>query len=159
VVEVMINKIMLILLCVIGFVGCASVPMESNEKSMIAKEFKSPERDKSGLYIYRSGVLGGALKKDIWVDETCIGESAPNVFFYTEIECNKDHKISTESEFSPNDLTVRTECGQNYFFSQFIKIGLFVGGANIERVSDKKGKDLVQKLDMATAGICSSSYN
>ncbi len=95
----MLKKIVLIVLCTIGFVGCASVPMESNEKSMMAKEFNSPENDKSGLYIYRSGSLGGALKKDIWVDETCIGESAPNVFFYTDVRCNQWHKISTEPEF------------------------------------------------------------
>jgi hypothetical protein len=159
VVEVMFKKIMLIVLCSIGFVGCTSVPMESNVKSMMAKEFNSPENDKSGLYIYRSGILGSALKKDIWVDETCIGESAPNVFFYTEVECNKEHKISTESEFSPNDLNIKTECGKNHFFSQFIKFGIFVGGANIEGVSEAEGKNEVQKLDMAITGSCSSSYN
>jgi len=155
----MLKKIVLIVLCTIGFVGCASVPMESSEKSMMAKEFNSPESDKSGLYIYRSGSLGGALKKDIWVNETCIGESAPNVFFYTEVECNKEHKLSTESEFSPNDLTVKTECGENYFFSQYIKFGVFVGGANIEKISEAKGKSEIEELDMATTGICSSSYN
>jgi hypothetical protein len=155
----MLKKIVLILFCTIIFVGCASVPMESNEKSMMAKEFNSPENDKSGLYIYRSGIFGGALKKDIWVDETCIGESAPNVFFYTEVECNKEHKLSTESEFSPNDLTVKAECGENHFFSQYIKLGVFVGGANIKKVSEEKGKSEIQKLDMATTGTCSSSYN
>lgn len=153
------KKIALIALCTVGFVGCASVPMESNEKSMMAKEFNSPESDKSGLYIYRSGTFGGALKKDIWVDETCIGQSAPNVFFYTEVDCNKMHKLSTESEFSPNDLTVKTECGENHFFSQYIKLGVLVGGANIETVSDTKGERVVQELGMATTGRCSSSYN
>lgn len=149
---------MLLVLCTMGFAGCASVPMESNEKSMLAKEFNSPPDDKSGLYIYRSGSFGGALKKDIWVDETCIGESAPNVFFYTEVECNKEHKLSTESEFSPNDLVVKTECGKNHFFSQYIKMGVFVGGANIKQVNETKGKGETRELDMATAGTCSSSY-
>lgn len=154
----MFKKTVLVVLCAMGFVGCASVPMESHEKSMMAKEFKAPESDKSGLYIYRYGSLGGALKKDIWVNESCVGESAPNVFFYQEVDCNKEHKLSTESEFSPNDLIVKTKCGENHFFSQYIKFGVFVGGANVEEVSNAKGKDTVQKLELAKAGTCSTGY-
>jgi len=136
--------------------GCTSVPMESKEKSELAKQYNSPPEGKAGLYVYRSGSFGGALKKDVWLNGNCVGETAPNMFFYEEIEGNTEHKISTESEFSPNDLLVKTESGKNYFVSQYIKMGVFVGGAGVELVDEEKGKKQVSKLDMAIKGKCSS---
>lgn len=134
--------------------GCTSVPMESKEKSEQAKQFNSPSEGKAGLYVYRSGSFGGALKKDVWLDGKCIGETAPNMFFYEEISGDSEHKISTESEFSPNDLIVKTEKGKNYFVSQYIKMGVFVGGAGVELVDEKKGKKEVSELEMAVKGTC-----
>ncbi|WP_372741748.1 DUF2846 domain-containing protein [Neptunomonas sp.] len=84
-----------------------------------------------------------------------IGETAPNIFFYEEVSGDAEHKISTESEFSPNDLLLKTENGKNYFVSQYIKLGAFVGGANIELVDEEKGKAAVAKLKMAKKGQCS----
>jgi hypothetical protein len=136
--------------------GCTSVPMESKEKSELAKLYKSPPEGKAGLYVYRSGSFGGALKKDVWLNGKCVGETAPNMFFYEEIEGNTEHKVSTESEFSPNDLLVKTESGKNYFVSQYIKMGVFVGGAGVELVDEEKGKKQVSKLDLAKKGKCSS---
>jgi hypothetical protein len=136
--------------------GCASVPMESAEKSTNAKKFGQPSNGNAGLYIFRTGVVGGALKKDISIDGKCIGESAPNVFFFEEVKGDIDHKISTESEFSANDLVVKTTAGVNYFVRQFIKLGLFVGGAGLELVSEDEGKKEVSNLGLANKGTCSS---
>ena len=80
--------------------------MESDERSEHAKLFGPPSEGKSGLYIYRTGNLGAALKKGVKVDGKCFGETAPNVFFYEEAERYKENRVSTESEFSPNDLLV-----------------------------------------------------
>jgi hypothetical protein len=129
--------------------------MEGMEETSIAKKFNPPVEGSSGLYIYRPSSLGGALKKDIWVDGKCIGESAPYVFFYEEVEGDKSHKVSTESEFSPNDLIVKVKSGMHYFIRQYIKFGVFVGGAGLELVDEEKGKKEVSELDMATKGTCS----
>lgn len=137
------------------FVGCASVQMESPEVSAKAKQFNAPAPGKAGLYIYRSGSFGAGLKKDIWVDGECVGESARNVFFYSEVAGGKEHKVSTESEFSPNDIQLFTDAGKNYFVKQFIKVGVFVGGAGLEAVSEEDGKSAVRELDMAAKGSCS----
>jgi hypothetical protein len=149
------RKLITLALITILLGGCASVPMESAEKTNLAKKFNPPSEGKSGLYIYRSGSFGGALKKDVWIDGKCIGETAPDVFFYEEVNANEEHKVSTESEFSPNDLVVMAEKGKNYFISQFIKFGLFVGGAGIELVEEEKGKEIVKNLGMAKKGNCS----
>lgn len=151
----MVKRIALITLVSSLFAGCASVPMESVERTAETKKFNAPSEGKSGLYIYRSGSFGGALKKDVWVDGECIGETAPNVFFYEEVEGDKEHKISTESEFSPNDLLVQAKSGMLYFIRQYIKMGVFVGGAGLELVNEEEGKKAVSDLNMAKKGTCS----
>lgn len=137
--------------------GCASVDMASKEESAIAKEFNAPSQGNSGVYIYRNSFIGKALKKDIWIDGKCIGESAPDVFFYTEVEGNKIHKIDTESEFSPNTLEMMFIAGKNYFIRQFIKLGVFVGGAGLEEIPEEQGKVDIAELEMARPGACSAT--
>lgn len=150
-------KTLLVALSSLLAVGCASVPMETSQKAATAKQFLPPPEGKSGLYIYRYGSFGAALKKDVWVDGKCIGETARNVFFYEEVTADQEHKISTESEFSPNDLLLKTESGKNYFIQQYIKFGLAVGGAGLKVVDEAEGKKQVQELGLATQGHCSAS--
>src|SRR4051812_22689161 len=82
--------------------GCASVDMAAKEESAKAKAFAAPSQGMAGVYVYRDSFAGKALKKDVWIDGKCLGQSAPDVFFYAEVEGGKKHKIDTESEFSPN---------------------------------------------------------
>ena len=136
--------------------GCASVQMESEVASNKAKEFNSPSEGMSGVYIYREDThLGAALKKDVWIDGKCIGETAKGVYFYEEVEGNKEHKFSTESEFSPNDLVIKTAMGDLYFLKQYLKFGVFVGGAGLEQKTSDVGKKEMELLKMATKGQCS----
>lgn len=134
--------------------GCATVKMEDRAASQQAKQFPQPSAGQAGLYVYRDSAFGAALKKDIRVDGKCLGESAPNVFFFTEVPPGQ-RKVSTESEFSPNDLALMVEAGKNYFVRQFIKMGLFVGGAGLETVPEEQGKAAVSKLELAATGTCS----
>ena len=83
-------------------------------------------------------------------------ETAPNMFFYEVVNGNEEQNISTESEFSPNDLKFKAEAGKNYFIRQYIKLGVFVGGAGLEQVSDTEGKADISGLNMALQGKCSS---
>ncbi|RMD60514.1 DUF2846 domain-containing protein, partial [Candidatus Parcubacteria bacterium] len=137
----------------LGLTGCASVPKESDySKVAHIKAFPPPGTNKAGLYIFRDSYLGSALKKDIWVDNDCVGESAPNTFFYVTVAGNKRHTIATESEFSPNTLSILTQSGKNYFVRQYIKMGVFVGGADLEVVPENEAKPIIQRLDLATPG-------
>jgi len=137
--------------------GCASVNMASKAESAKAKQFNQPSQGNAGLYVYRDSFVGKALKKDIWVNGGCLGESAPDVFFYTEVAGGKVHKIDTESEFSPNGLELMTEANKNYFVRQYIKMGVLVGGAGVELISEQQGKLAVAKLEMAQPGQCSTA--
>ena len=138
----------------LGLAGCASVPMADQSKSAQAKAFPTPAPGNAGLYVYRDSFGGKALKKDILVDGKCLGESADKVFFYEQVGGNANHTISTESEFSPNEIVVYMKAGVNYFIRQYIKMGVFVGGANLEVVNEDQGKAEVQNLGMAVNGQC-----
>lgn len=146
-----------VLLFALKLTGCATVPLHTETETLTAKEFKLPSENKSGIYIYREdSIVGSALYKDVYIDNLCVGETAPGTFFYTEVDGDKSHTFSTESEFSPNELSVYTVAGKNYFFEQYIKLGIFVGGADIKQVSEEEGKSQVSKLDMAIKGTCSN---
>jgi hypothetical protein len=128
--------------------GCASVPMASKEQDTSLKQFAAPASDKVGLYVYRNTFGGQALKKTLTIDGKVIGETANKVYFYTQVAPGA-HKLSTESEFSDNDIELITEGGKNYFVEQTIKLGLFVGGAKLTQVSDEEGKAAVLQCELA----------
>ncbi len=136
--------------------GCASVNMQSDNANNQAKKFAAPPEGSANLYIYRATSIGQGLKKDIWLNDNCVGESANNVFFFKEIIGEgAEHKISTESEFSPNHLLFNAQSGKNYFVEQYIKMGVFVGGAKLRLVEEAKAKQAIAKLKLARQGNCS----
>lgn len=143
------NKLFLII-ALLGLLisGCATVPMASNADDAAAKQFTTPPAGESGLYIYRDSFMGGALKKNIYVDGKMIGESAPNMYFYKLVPAG-EHKLGTESEFSENYLSLITEPEKNYFIRNYIKMGVFVGGANLEQIDENKAKESILKLKRA----------
>ena len=144
-----VNKTLSIILLAIIFVsGCATVPMASNAKDTAKKAFNAPPSNKAGLYVYRNSNFGGALKKNVYLDGKFIGESAPMTYFYRDILPGM-HKVSTESEFSNNDLNLNAQGGKNYFIRQYIKMGLFVGGANLELKTEEQGKKGVLETKLA----------
>lgn len=136
------------------FSGCSTVPLEPKEVADQAKSFNTPSEGNAGLYVYRDSFVGQALKKDIMIDDKCLGETANGIFFYQSVEGDKEHKLSTESEFSANEISLKTNSGKNYYVRQYIKMGVFVGGAGLEIIDEKEAQQVISKLDMAKKGIC-----
>lgn len=141
----------IILSFLLGFivVGCAAkVPMDSIDNDKNLKEFNPPPEGKSGVYVYRDSLLGRALTKRVDINGKTIGETAPDVFFYETIEPGST-TVATQSEFSDNLLTFNAEKNKNHFVRQYIKIGVFIGGADLELVDEEKGKEGVLKTNLA----------
>jgi hypothetical protein len=138
----------------IGFVlfvliaGCATVPLAPNDQDLALKKFPVPSENNAALYVYRNSFVGQALKKNIYLDGQFVGESANKVYFYREITPG-EHQLSTESEFSDNSLVFQAESGQKYFAEQYIKMGVFVGGANLKMVSEEEGMKNVLECNLA----------
>lgn len=138
------------------FAGCATVPTYSDGESTVTKEFKTPvDKNMAGLYVYRDEFYAASIKKDLYIDGICLGESAMGVFFYKEITPGK-HTLSTESEFSDNSVEFKAEAGNNYYFKQYMKFGLFVGGANLEQKTEEEAQNAIMKLQQAIPGTCDS---
>lgn len=146
----MFKRIILVaaVICVSLIAGCATVPLAPMEQDSALKAFPQPAADMAGLYIYRNSFVGQALKKNVYVDKVLLGETANKIYFYKEITPGQ-HEISTESEFSDNSITFQAEGGKNYFARQYIKMGVFVGGANIEMVSEQEGMEEVRQCRLA----------
>jgi hypothetical protein len=137
------------------FVGCASVPMASMEQDSALKAFSQPEANKAGLYIYRTsglnilmGFWGFDVTKKVFIDGVCLGATAPKTYFYKEITPGQ-HQVQTESEFYSNTISFQAEGGKNYFCQQYIKMGIFNVGANVEMVSEQEGIAAVRKCNLA----------
>lgn len=128
--------------------GCASVPMAPMEQDTALKSFSQPAADKSGLYVFRNTFVGQALKKTVSLDGSVIGETANKTYFYREITPGM-HTLSTESEFSDNSITFQAEGAKNYFAKQYIRVGVFVGGANLEMVSEEEGRKEILECKLA----------
>jgi len=128
--------------------SCASVKMASKEEDTTLKDFKLPSSDRAGLYIFRNSFLGQMLSRPLYVDGNLIGETANGVYFYLDLSPGK-HFISTESEFGKNSVVFEAEGGKNYFAEQFIKMGIFSGGSDVEMVDEKVGMQQVLDCELA----------
>lgn len=129
--------------------GCASVPLAPVEEDKARKEFSLPTAQKAGLYIFRDSNAAAPQKKSVYIDGEYIGETAPMTFLYEEINPGK-RVLSTESEFSNNDLILEAESGKNYFVRQFLKLGIFVAGALLQQVPQDEGMKAVAECRLAT---------
>ncbi len=148
-------KIILISIIALFMASCAAVPLKTAKESNMTKQFIKPSMDVSNLYVDRDSYLGASLKKDIWVNGKCVGESVAKVFFKKEVPGNNSYTISTESEFSPNDIVIDAKGGNNYFIRQYIKFGVFVGGTGLELVDEDKGIKDISTLELAENGTYS----
>ena len=137
--------------------GCA-IKMADPQASSQAKQFKAPSPGKAGVYVYRnSEYVGGALKKDVWVNGQCLGGLMTRVFFYTEVPANQKHRIDTDAEFSQtNGVEISAKAGQLYFVRQFMKIGVFSGRADLELMPEAQGKTDIGFLDLGAGADCST---
>jgi len=145
-------------ICLLSLTGCAirSVPLATLAQTNNVKQFTLPSSDKAGLYIYRSSIIGGGLKKDIWVNNQCVGQSNSHIFFYREVPGDQEITITTESEFSPNELKLMVQGGENYFIEQYTKMGVFVYGANVRIMDSEVAKEIIKGLNMGIGNDCTT---
>lgn len=139
-------KMILYFLLLVFLSACApTLPLDSPKNDNYAKTFPNPPKDKSGLYLYRSSALGYALTKAMIIDDKINLVSVPFTYYYLLLNPGL-HKLCINSEFSPNCLFLQMYAGENYFVQNYIKMGLFVGGADLEVSEAKIAKQRILKL-------------
>lgn len=92
----MLKKLFLSLAVVSALAGCSSVPMADAPQDQAAKTFKA-DAAKSGIYIYRNELLGGAVKMDVSIDGQPVGATKAKTYLFKQVEPGK-HTIVSEAE-------------------------------------------------------------
>ncbi len=132
----------------LGFLGC-STKMATFQEDGYAKTFPVLKKGMSGVYIWRPDIIfASGAKRSIYIDEQEIGQSARGVYFYKQIPYGK-HLISTMSEFGRNHLDIYMKSKRNYCIRQYLRLGVFGAGANVELLDFNKCKEVIPKLRRA----------
>ena len=135
-------------------VGCASksnyAPKEVSDN---AKLFNKPSDGKAGIYIYRIVSPGGQFEMDLFIDDKFIASSYSNMFYYLEVDGDKEYKISTESVLSPNHIFLKVEKNKLYFIRHFTVPGFFPHPAYLKVASEEDGKNSILNNDMKLGNI------
>ena len=109
--------------------GCASVWLKSSRPRL-------NRLPKAKLALTCIATAARYLSKDF--DGNCVGVSAPDVFLRRSTAA--DAHRGTESEFFPTSLNSFLGAGKITSFRRFIKVGLMVGGADLEQVTEAADK-------------------
>lgn len=141
------NKILLagLLTCIAMLTGCASVPMASIERDAQAKSFAT-KTDKANIYLYRNESMGAAVKMDVAMDGTHIGQTAAKTYFALEVPPGK-HVFLSKAE-NDSILEISTDAGKNYFIWQEVKMGLMYARNRLHLVDESTGKKGVSECKL-----------
>lgn len=142
----MLKRILVCIAIVVGCTGCATVPMGDVKRDQELKAFTVPP-DKSGIYIYRNESMGGAVKMDVEVDGTPIGQTAAKTYLYKEVTPGK-HTVTSKSE-NTHSIEIETVSGKLYYIWQEVKIGILYARTKLHLVADDKGQKGVSETKLA----------
>lgn len=130
--------------------GCASVATVDPQHARLVETLSTPDYGKAVIFVYRSNTMNGAaLKRDLWINGECLGESARGVFFFKQVDGDKTHTVSTENMQEPTHLQVAVEAGKKYYFEQ--TAGVFT---TLRQVGEAEGAYAVKTSTAAKMGNC-----
>jgi hypothetical protein len=132
----------LMILCSLVLIGCASPIKAPTEKDTSAKIF-TPIADKASLFIYRNENYGMALGMPVMVNGHAIGETGAKTFFRLNLSAGT-YVISSKSETISEIPLTLTE-GKNYFVWQEIRMGLLTARTALRLVDENQGKNGVME--------------
>ncbi len=126
--------------------GCASVPMGDAKQDAALKTFTVPA-DKAGVYIYRNESMGAAVKMDVAVDGTVIGQTAAKTYLYKEVTPGK-HTVSSKAE-NTDTIEIDAKPGTLTYIWQEVKMGIMYARTKLNLVGEAEGKRGVLETKLA----------
>lgn len=140
-----------LVISVIGaiLVGCASVPMGDPQQDATLKTF-AVAPDKAGLFIYRNESSAVAVKMDVQLDGTPLGQTAAMTYLYTPVAPGK-HTITSSAE-NTDTLEVDIKAGALAYVWQEVKVGVLSARVELHLMREEEGRNgvLECKLAMST---------
>lgn len=132
----------------LALTGCASVPMGDAKQDAALKTFAVPA-DKAGIYVYRNESMGAAVKMDVSIDGTPLGQTAANTYLYKEVAPGK-HVVSSSAE-NTETLEVDAKPGTLVYIWQEVKMGVLYARNKLHLVSEADGKKGVTETKLAAS--------
>ena len=130
-----------------SLIGCTSVPMGDAKQDAALKVFKVPV-DRSGIYIYRTGsLLGAMVKMDVMIDGTLIGQTASNTYLYKEVTPGK-HTIVSKAE-NTDSIDIEAKPGTLNYVRQEVQMGIVYSRNKLHLVDEVTGKKGITETKLA----------
>ena len=126
--------------------GCASVPMGDAKQDAALKTFTVPA-DKAGVYIYRNESMGAAVKMELAVDGTVIGQTAAKTYLYKEVTPGK-HTVSSKAE-NTDTIEIDAKPGTLTYIWQEVKMGIMYARTKLNLVGEAEGRKGVLETKLA----------
>ena len=142
------KKSVLAVITTLFLASCATVPQGDPTRDAQLKTFAPPPETKAGIYIYRPGGFGSAVKRSLFIDDERIGDSAPNFYYHRYVEPGV-RTVTTNSEIGQNKAVVNAQGGENYFFKAYMTMGLIAGGSDVVQVGSEDGQEGVLNSKLA----------
>jgi hypothetical protein len=102
-----------------------------------------PAPGKALLYIYRSGLLAGAVQTKAAIDGKWIGANLGNNYFFVQLAPG-EHYVCSKAE-NNSVLTLNLEAGKTYYVRQEISIGTTKARNFAVLMDNEKGKKEMDK--------------
>ena len=134
------------LTAVLLMTGCASVPMASKEADAKAKEFVPPAGAQAHLYVYRSEVIGAAIKMPVLVDGREVGDSVAKSYIFKALPAGT-HTVVSKAE-NDSTLEIDMQGGHTYFVWQEVKMGVLYARSKLHWVGEEKGQADVKQCSL-----------
>lgn len=126
--------------------GCAAVPMGDTKIDAALKRFE-PKSGVAGIYVYRNETFGAALRMDVDVDGSHLGQTAAKTYLYKEVPPGK-HTVTSRSE-NTDTLEIDTVAGKLYYVWQEVKMGLLYARTKLNLMGEAEGKKGVLETELA----------
>ena len=123
--------------------GCASVPMGDPEQDAALKTFTVPP-GQAGLFIYRDQIFGSAVKLDVQVDGTPLGQTAVMTYLFTPVTPGK-HVVSSSAKNTAS-LELNIEPDSVAYVRQQLEMGPRV---DLYLMGEEEGRQGVQACKLA----------
>ena len=120
--------------------ACASGPKYSE----VASGFTPLDPEQGRIYIYRPSSFGAAVRPDVKLNGTVVGEAISYGFFYVD-RAPGEYTIMTSTEVD-RSLSLTLRAGQIRYVRLGISFGFAVGHVYPELVENAVGEEEIRKL-------------
>ena len=122
--------------------------MASTGADTAAKQF-SPLPDKANVFIYRSEIIGSAIKMGLYLNDAPIVQTVAKTYTNLQLAPGQ-YRIRSHAE-NNSELTLDAKAGEIYFIWQEVKMGIMSARCSLKLVDAETGRKGVNSCKLVAA--------